>query len=409
LSDLSLTNYSVAIASLKGKPFLFRSYDHPEPAPNGTSEKGAHLNPGPAADVAIWKVGRATSAAPGWFKPMIIEQQTYIDGAMAMQNNPVKIAYNEVKQLHPAHEPVMIISIGTNPKRPKTESPANANPTFMTFGVFKDTFKGYKQSLSESYKTHQDFRDEHDFPEHVDRTVQDDKAIYFRFDVPSNLPFKDVKLCDWHGTDGHQTKQAISESTLQYLARAEINQELIRCARHLVDIRRRRVKTARWETFALDARLYYFCPESRSNAACKDLRFDSRYHLRQHAFERHGFTQKIPCKFHMYPASDNLHQSDVQTQNTTRSQQPSRRALKIEKADWTCFRDDCEEEVLAFEEREDFKNHFAEKHDNMQPLFMTDRELEDWLERGRKWLEDDNSERSGVSRRGTADASHWNR
>lgn len=46
-------------------PELFRSYDTPYE---------------PAKDYMVWMVARATSATPGLFKPMEIDQQQYIDG-----------------------------------------------------------------------------------------------------------------------------------------------------------------------------------------------------------------------------------------------------------------------------------------------------------------------------------------
>ena len=62
------------------KPRVFRSYHH--------SRKTSSIlerNPGDADNYEIWKVGRATSAAPTYFKAMRLEddkKSDYIDGML---------------------------------------------------------------------------------------------------------------------------------------------------------------------------------------------------------------------------------------------------------------------------------------------------------------------------------------
>lgn len=51
--------------------------------------------PGVADDELIWKVGRATSAAPTYFKPMQISDDFFSDGGVSY-NDPTELAYEEV-------------------------------------------------------------------------------------------------------------------------------------------------------------------------------------------------------------------------------------------------------------------------------------------------------------------------
>jgi hypothetical protein len=70
--------------------YVFRTYDHPHPSPWAPeSKRKRHLNPGNATADEIWKVARATSAAPKYFDPITIGERMFRDGAIGA-NNPVR-------------------------------------------------------------------------------------------------------------------------------------------------------------------------------------------------------------------------------------------------------------------------------------------------------------------------------
>jgi hypothetical protein len=87
------------------RPTVFRTY-------SGTQIQ--------ASECAIWQAARATSAAPTFFKPMIIERPTpaitYIDGGLG-HNNPSEVALDEARKLWPGSSQFGFVSIGTG--RPK--------------------------------------------------------------------------------------------------------------------------------------------------------------------------------------------------------------------------------------------------------------------------------------------------
>lgn len=334
---------------------LFRSYDKPRPSPmlNG-HEQGLHINPGPASALPLWQIGRATSAAPGWFDPMWIGQLPYEDGALSKNNNPVKLAYQEVKQMHPEHEPSIIVSIGTGAKPRKNGRRWRKKERFMGTKLKLDKIRKLKDELSRSEDIHVEFRDAHEFQQFEDREEDPDKAQYFRFDVPSRNPIRDVKLGDWKGLNGNITKKAIQGPTEDYLKDPKVVKELRRCAQKLVDIKRRREVTARWEAFALDGQ-YYCCPEND----CKKVHFRCRRELRQHAIEKHGYARQVRCRHH----------DDVGNLKT--------------QINWTCFWDHCEEEASAFDEKPDFIEHLRSKHQFPQADVKDYEAFEAWLDRGR--------------------------
>jgi hypothetical protein len=350
----------VACAVNNSEPYLFRSYDHPHPNPSlGTNERNRHINPGPASDVAVWLAGRATSAAPGWFPAVEIDRNLYEDGAMAECNNPVILAYNEVKQMVPL-EPSVIISIGTGTKIPRTESEGNDQQAPSKLSWYRKKANQYIARLGNSDKAHNDYLDK----------MRDRNAAanpdYFRFNVQSN--FGGVSLGDWIGDNGSSTKYAIQQPTENYIDRIE--GDIKQCAQKLVDIRRRRAATARWEAFASDQRLYYQCPmRGDTNRDCEGLRFDSRLELRHHAIERHGFVWRIRC--------GHFPRGHLATQTGDEIRAHSH-------IEWTCLWDGCEKEVSTFDEKSDFETHLRSAHgyENIE-VQGSERDFEKWLDDGR--------------------------
>lgn len=80
------------------RPYLFRTW---EAAKN------------PSHNCMIWEACRATSAAPRFFKRMIINEEEYIDGSMGC-NNPVEVLITEaICEFAAEAEISCILSIGT--------------------------------------------------------------------------------------------------------------------------------------------------------------------------------------------------------------------------------------------------------------------------------------------------------
>ena len=78
-------------------PRLFRTYEAPKyPAPNCT----------------IWEAVRATSAAPTFFKRIVIDGEPYIDGGLGC-NNPIQQVLQEAELLFPDRHVACIVSVGT--------------------------------------------------------------------------------------------------------------------------------------------------------------------------------------------------------------------------------------------------------------------------------------------------------
>ncbi len=92
-------------------PLLLMTYDVANGRPFPLSSRDSH-------DFLFWEAGRATSAAPTYFKPAYLfdrqeeTMQTLIDGGL-IANNPSLFAYVEAKKLYPHAKKFHILSIST--------------------------------------------------------------------------------------------------------------------------------------------------------------------------------------------------------------------------------------------------------------------------------------------------------
>ena len=118
------------------KPYLFRSYKnlHLDEETEPTGEKPLVSNSGEAQDIPIWQVARATSAAPGYFKPVEIDGLLYLDGGFGA-NNPCSEIVEEVRTLNNQASSCVgtVVSIGTGKDKGSSRL-KNKGPTrFINF------------------------------------------------------------------------------------------------------------------------------------------------------------------------------------------------------------------------------------------------------------------------------------
>ena len=263
--------------------YVFRSYDHKH------SAAGTWFNIGSASNARVWKVARATSAAPLYFSKQTIEKSTYIDGGMGC-NNPAELMLQEVKGAHGRH-PDLILSIGTGTK-PKNEDDAEM-PQQTRRHRLLDNARSVLTAARQLPDIATQSEDVHD---RLEDRIKDLRAagnskypMYYRFNVPD---LGSVELDAWVSSvnskipDGKQTLENLEEETLKYLSTDKAKKDLDACAKVLVRIRRERAATERWEQYATHTT--YRCPEEDEHE-CKSLQFSTRDELRLHASERHEY------------------------------------------------------------------------------------------------------------------------
>lgn len=234
----------------KDNTFLFRTYDHPVSDP-----RWAPKYPGEAHRYKIWEVARATSAAPTYFKAALLKDpenpahfEEFSDGG-PRNNNPAEVAYNEilrkekwyegVNNQHPIH---LFLSIGTG------QSPSKSKRLKQKLSLWNH-FRSRRSILTRLTNALTD-------PDDVDEDARlrmegDAKRPYFRWTGGANIA--QLKLDCWRDAkkpEDVSTQQFIEESTRKYVAHAEVQKEIKRCARELVEHRRNRVHDLdRWTRF----------------------------------------------------------------------------------------------------------------------------------------------------------------
>ncbi|KAK5260285.1 hypothetical protein LTR40_004452 [Exophiala xenobiotica] len=303
--EISLNSYafSMVFATQEDdrRPYIFRSYDHK--LREGSS--GIVLNPGPAAMNPLSVVGRATSAAPGYFNPLAIgDDMAFLDGGL-VANNPTHYAYHEVRQLQGNRPPKCVLSIGIGKKNKRSFK--RLKKLFPHWAPFISLELNNK--IAESESAHDQMRIELD-----QRQVDVDAIEYDRLTVDTEFGLGWMKLDEWkrkassttrardaqpiardfkHERDylfekrsrHHDTVEFIESRTRLYLAQDGVQNQLQRLARVLVETRRQRSMTWKWEHFATGET--WKCPIS-SDTGCNGDKFNTQRDLERHLSERHG-------------------------------------------------------------------------------------------------------------------------
>ncbi|KAL9044610.1 MAG: hypothetical protein Q9214_002264 [Letrouitia sp. 1 TL-2023] len=253
-------------------PYLFRSYRHPKSVKDDLLER----NPGQADDYPIWKIGRATSAAPAYFSPVKLEDDNdesyFIDGGFGA-NNPSEEAYRSVKQLSSNNPAVVecLVSIGTGKHRKYIQA---GSPRNTGWRLYLKIANAAVRWASESEATHHNM---------IDRTR--DFTDYFRLNVEHGIGR--MKLDAWKGNKGNKTITAIREATEDYLKNPVVKSEILQIAKLLVKKRNLRSTPKhidQWEMFCHGVE--YQCCIDRCHSA-GDV-YSSRRELRYHIETAHN-------------------------------------------------------------------------------------------------------------------------
>ncbi|KAL8700206.1 MAG: hypothetical protein Q9201_005575 [Fulgogasparrea decipioides] len=184
--------YSVVVAYQENpgsgteKTYLFRTYKNLRKAPDPLER-----NPGPAHDIPILEVARATSAAPGYFKEVTIDGLKYLDGGFGA-NNPCLEIFREVRYLN-NHDKrcigcVMSIGTGKNDEK-RIQSKTGFREALKTgLGKFIRYENFARKWASDSEAPHETM---------MDQWGDSNQSFkYFRLNVDEGLAR--MKLDEWH-------------------------------------------------------------------------------------------------------------------------------------------------------------------------------------------------------------------
>jgi hypothetical protein len=175
-----------------GKPSLFRSYRAP-------------INK--TFDCTIWQAARATSAAPTFFKNIVIGEpgaaQPYVDGGMGL-NNPTVQVIDEAQSIFSDRRVACIISIGTGQAK-TIEIP---KPSLFQQVVPLDVVNAMISIATDCEAT----------SEAMVHRFRNTQNFYFRFNVEQGL--QEVKMAQWDRLD------KVAAHTKRYLLMEDVKKKI---------------------------------------------------------------------------------------------------------------------------------------------------------------------------------------
>ena len=172
-------------------PELFRTYSSQDEEPI-------------VEDCTIWQAARATTAAPTFFKPITIGNQSFIDGVMA-HNNPTSLALREVARVFPNGRLACVLSLGTG----KSETISIPKKRHVIQRMLPlDVIMAIQKIATECESVHQT----------VEHRFSNTPGVYFRFNVEQGL--QAVSLSDW------ERLADVEAHTRQYLKLGEVESKL---------------------------------------------------------------------------------------------------------------------------------------------------------------------------------------
>lgn len=170
------------------KPYLFRTYKNLRKSKDPEQRK-LDRNHDMAHDIPIWQVARATSAAPTYFKPPIIDGLEYVDGGFGA-NNPCVEIYEEVRRMNNNSRRCArtILSIGTGKNNEARRFKGTGFQRYLNYANFA------RKWASDSEQTHLAMLN-------AKSEVHFD---YFRLNVEEGLDL--MKLDEWRARGPVRTK-----------------------------------------------------------------------------------------------------------------------------------------------------------------------------------------------------------
>ncbi len=264
-------------------PYYLRTYSTSEPSQQGEPKR----NYGDPLGVPIWQIARATSAAPGIFRPITIptaDGQSFVrfkDGGFGT-NNPTREAFGDIKHKHGGQTKniELVISIGTG------ETSVSRFPKKK--GNIQNAWANLKAATKLPSRTNQ----AHETMNALANLDGKKQFSYFRFTGGKDLG--DVALDEWEthrltgltgreNQSGAKTIKKISLAMAHYLRQPSVQRDLAACAKILVARRQLMIRDeSRWERYASAS--YYVC----TLQGCQKAKITTRQEYEQHIKSEHS-------------------------------------------------------------------------------------------------------------------------
>ncbi|KAJ7827110.1 hypothetical protein B0H14DRAFT_3144690 [Mycena olivaceomarginata] len=187
---------------------------NPEERLEDTQNNACKTPDHPAMNCTIWQAGRATSAAPTFFKQVKIGrpgmEEAFLDGGMG-HNNPTAALLLEAKVLFPDKQIACIVSLGTG--QPHTINVPKLS--LLSRLIPLDVIKAIQKIAADCEKEHQSLLHRFDGVE----------KLYFRFNIEQGM--QDIQLNQW------EKLGVVVANTRQYMQTQPVVNQLADAAKSL--------------------------------------------------------------------------------------------------------------------------------------------------------------------------------
>ncbi|KII90274.1 hypothetical protein PLICRDRAFT_107777, partial [Plicaturopsis crispa FD-325 SS-3] len=193
------------------------------PAANMNARKAVHFRtyavPHEAPSTcAIWEAGRATSAAPTFFKPISVATptlETFIDGGLGC-NNPTQELLDEAKLVFPGRRIACVVSIGTG--HAKTIAIPPPGHFSLQQLLPADAIKAMIAIATDCETV----------AEEMAKRFGDTPGVYWRFNVEQGM--QKITLAEW------EKMSEVATHTNQYIRTEKVSRQLTEAVHALVNV-----------------------------------------------------------------------------------------------------------------------------------------------------------------------------
>ncbi len=249
-----------------------------------------------AQEFEIWQVARAATAAPFYFEPLKIEKARapgsilFTDGGFSYENNPSREGKREIQDLHGHNGTHILVSVGTARKTREGKK--------SFFNKVPREFRGMADALSNPEQVHAD----------VERDQRKEGFHYYRL---NHLDGLDIELDRWEPKQhwftrdgGSDTIKTMRDQFAHWACQLDTIQLLKDCAAMLVERRRRRTLTDKWERYATGAQYPCHYKGCDHEDFFNGIRFAD--HLKQHHhIHEDNLQEEVDRRKHQWRYQDN--------------------------------------------------------------------------------------------------------
>ncbi|KAH5400365.1 hypothetical protein HBI47_197860 [Parastagonospora nodorum] len=262
--------------------YLLRTYEHErreglilrgKRRTNTGTFNEENRNYGSADNWPIWRVARAATAAPMYFKELaekrnVLQGKTTIyfsDGGFGHTNNPTFEGVTEIKALHGNKSLGAVVNVGTSRKKLKPGGKS----------IFKRVYTSFDRVTDPKYV--------------AEKVAALELSAYWRFNDENGIG---VDLDEWEPNGyfskhpGAKTLETIETKFNKWAMDGDNNKHLRDCAKELVARRRARARNvAKWEVYATNAS--FACIHDD----CRNTPFAERTALEDHIRRDHATSE----------------------------------------------------------------------------------------------------------------------